>query len=274
MYMNNSKYLIGAFNDGKLAQRYFDSLSVLGDTVEPIIIQYLRRGKFDRVTVPPNVKLIKYQKHYPGNTGKHKDFREILAPLLTRDKWCIFTDMHDVAFQAPLPEFPDSELLVAPEAVKFGDVDYWRDIFPQEVWNLDVYNVGCFASRRDVLLKFWEYLYENWMEFYGWYKQGTIMRIGTGDKFPFNIPFHEKVRVDMAVMFNGHYDTLAFNKFLRNYRTEVVSNLFGCYAYQVEKRIIEDRNGQLYHEGKLVSISHFNGSMKKYMKRRKEAKYE
>jgi hypothetical protein len=263
-------YLIGAFNNGKKAKNYFDSLLVLGDKVEPIIIQYLRNGKFDKVAKPDNVKLIKYKKEYPGNTGKHKDFREIISPLLERDTWCIFTDMHDVIFQAPLPKFPDTEILIASEAKKFGDVGYWKEIFPADVWDMDVYNVGCFAMKRSLLQDFWDYIYENWMQFHQWYKSKSVARIGNGDTFPFNVPFHEKVRVEMAIMFNGHYDTLSFNRFIRKHKTSELPSLFACYAYQVEMGVIEDKDGKLYQNGKLTSVAHYNGSMKKYI--RKEAK--
>lgn len=266
--MKNKYYLIGAFNNGRMAQRYFASLAVLGDTVEPIIVQYLRKGKFDRIKKPVNVKLIKYKKEYPGNTGKHKDFREIISPLLERDAWCIFTDMHDVIFQAPLPVFPDADVLVASESKKFGEVNYWRDLFPQDVWEWDVYNVGCFAMRRDTIKGFWEYLYENWMQFYTWYKQGTIVRIGHADTFPFNIPFHDKVRVEMAIMFNGHYDTLCFNQFIRKNKKKELSGLFACYAYQVDTGVVELRGTNLYQNNKLTSIAHFNGDTKKHMKRK------
>lgn len=265
--MNFSAYIIGAFNQAKYAQTYFDSLDILGD-VEVIVVQYLRRGKFEPVKVPKNVKLIKYKKEYPGNTGKHKDFREIVGPLLTDDKWCIFTDMHDVVFQTPLPELPSgtSVILAASESVTFGEVDYWSDIFPASVRNWEVYNVGCFAMKRDVLRMFWDNLYENWMEFYSWYKSGSIPRIGNGDTFPFNIPFHEKVKVEMAIMFNGHYDTLCFNEFIRSYGYSELPGLFACYAFQVDKGVIVNNDGQLFRDGKLTTIAHFNGNTKKWMK--------
>src|SRR6266571_460393 len=259
MGIEEKMYLIGAFSNGKLAQAYFDSLSVLGDTVEPIIVQYLRHGEFDEINKPQNVKLIKYKKEYPGNTGKHKYFREIISPLLERDVWCIFTDMHDVVFQSPLPTFPQySDVILAYEDKKFGEVDYWKSIFPENVWDWNIYNVGCFAMKRDAIREFWDYLYQNWMDFYQWYKQGTIMRIGHGDSFPFNIPFHEKVKIEMAMMFNGHYDTLCFNTFVKKKNFSAVRGLFGCYAYQVESGSIQYENGKLYRDDELVSIAHFN----------------
>lgn len=270
--MNTTKnYLIGAFSRAKYAQNYFDSLKVLGDTVEPIIIQYLYHGEFEKIDKPENVLLIKYAKEYPGNTGKHKDFRELISPLLERDVWCIFTDMHDVVFQGPLPEFPDTEILIASEAVKFAEVDYWCEIFPDYVKEWEVLNVGCFAMKRDTLRDFWEYLYKNWMEFYQWYKTSYIPRIGNGDSFPFNIPYHKNVKIQMAVMFNGHYDTLCFNEFLRKHKTEEVPGLFACYAYQVEKGIASlHKDNQLYVGDKLATVAHYNGATKKHYKRKEE----
>lgn len=259
------KYLIGAFSDGKQAQRYLDSLKVI-DGVEPIFIQYLNKGDFDHIDKPSHVKLIKYAKQYPGNTGKHKDFREILSPILERDTWVIFTDMHDVVFQAPLPEFPEGEILVASEGVNFGEIDYWAGLFPQEMMSLEAYNVGTFAMKRDVLIKFWDYLYENWMDFYSWYKTSRIPQIGNGETFPFNIPFHERVRVEMAIMFNNHYDTLCFNKFLRKRLYTEVPGLFACFSYQVKKGKVELHQDKLYIKKKLASVAHYNGSAKKYLK--------
>jgi hypothetical protein len=268
----NKHYLIGAFSKGKLAQPYFDSLPILGDSVEPIMVQYLHKGEFERITIPENVRLIKYKKEYPGNTGKHKDFAEVLAPLLTRDAWCIVTDVHDVVFQAQLPAFPDTvDSLVVFEGKKFDDVDYWQEMFPRYTAGWDAYNVGCFAMKREILLAFWDYLHRNWMEFYGWYRNAVILPIGNGDSFPFNIPFHHKVRVDIAVMFNAHYDTLCFNEFIRKQAIQEIPELFACYAYQVEKGIVSCKEGQLYRQDNLVSIAHFNGNTKKHMIRKEEA---
>ena len=254
-------YLIGAFSKGALAQTYLDSLAVVSDQVEPIFLQYLNKeGSFDSVSLPAHAKLIKVKKAYPGNTGKHKDFRELLSPLLVRDAWCLFTDMHDVVFQAPLPPFPDTQILLASEGKIFKDVPYWQEMFPDDVMSLEIYNVGCFAMKRDTLLAFWDELYAEWMQFHSWYKTAHIPRFGNGDNFPFNIPFHDHVRVEMAVMFNSHYDTLIYNRFIRKHRRTELPHLFGCYAYQVDQGIIEQYQNQLYRAGQLVSIAHYNGS--------------
>lgn len=266
--MNTNMYIIGAFSNGKLAQKYFNSLSVLGENVEPIIIQYLNRGTFDKVLVPKNVTLIKYQKEYPGNTGKHKDFHEVIAPLLKEDKWCMFTDMHDVLFQAPLPDLDNSvDMYVSPEGRLFGEIIYWKDILPQKTLAWDAYNVGSFIMKRDILLEFWSYLYKQWVDFYQWYKYATIPRIGNGDTFPFNIPFHDKIRIDMALMFNNNYDTLCFNEFLRRKVTKDDERLFACYAYLVKTKIATYTRGKLFRNGTLVSVAHFNGSSKTKMRK-------
>lgn len=265
-------YLIGAFNNGKKAQKWFDSLPVLGTEVEAIVVQYLRRGKFDKVNVKGNVKLVKYKKEYPGNTGKHKDFREILAPMLTQDTYCMFTDMHDVVFQAPLPELPRTPIIATSEGKKFGEIPYWEEIFPRNLHKLDVYNVGTFVMQRDVLLGFWDYLHTNWCDFYAWYKNSYIPMIGSGDTFPFNIPFHEKVRVEMAVMFNSHYDTLCFNEFIRKYEFVEVPELFGCYGYQVETGRLTFKGKKLYYKDQLVTVAHYNGKFKKAYERKEVKK--
>lgn len=262
-------YLIGAFNHGEMAQHYFDSLPVLGDAVEPIYIQYQRKNAFEPVKTPENVKLIKYQKEYAGNTGKHKDFRELIAPLLERDTWVIFTDMHDVLFQAPLPILPEKETIVTvSESKKFGEINYWRELFPENVFELEVFNIGTFAMKRDTLLAFWDYLYEGWSNFYRWYKTGSLFQVGDGITFPFAVPrFHQQFRIELAILFNGHYDTLAYNKFLRTQQFVEMPGLFGCYAYQVETGRIEDRMGKLYQNDKLISVAHFNGASKQYQRK-------
>lgn len=185
----DSYYLIGAFNSGEAATAYFKSLKNLGEAAEPIIIQYWFQGKFEPVEVPKHVKLLQIQKEYPGNTGKHKDFRQYVAPLLVKDQWCVFTDMHDVIFQQPFPEFPsNAQILVASEGKKFGEIEFWKKLLPKRAWKQKAYNVGCFAMRRDLLLRFWDYLYNEWMQFFDWYAHGQLPLLGDGESFPFCSP--------------------------------------------------------------------------------------
>src|ERR1035437_354088 len=258
--MTNRTYLIGAFSSGEMAQPYFDSLKVLGDSVTPIIIQYQHKGEFQKVNVPLNVKLIKLAKDYSGNTGKHKDFREYIAPILTGEDWTIFTDMHDVVFQAPLPEFPDVNILVASEGKMFGQINFWKDLFPVSMWADQAYNVGCFAMRTSLVKDFWELLFIDWMKFVDWYKTGTIPQIKGG--FPFNAAaFPQRLKDELAIIFNGFYDTMFFNEFIKEYQSkEELEGLFGVYAYNFEVGNIVKKNGVLYtKEDKKISIAHYNG---------------
>lgn len=263
----NKITFIGAFSQGKITQKWFDTFPLLGNNVQAIIIQYLNKdSEFDPISVPQNVILIKYKKRYPGNTGKHKDFHELISPYLEEDTRYFVTDMHDVVFQALLPQLNDKSPYIVSEGKKFNEVDFWTQLLPKQFHTMEMYNVGTFSLMGKDLKAFWEYVYNQWMEFYDWYKQGTIPRIGNGDIFPFNIPFHEKIKIDMAVTFNAYADTLLFNQFIYKRDRIEIFTLFGCYAYQVEMGIVEDRHGKLYRDNKLISIVHYNGDSKKHLK--------
>jgi len=262
-------YVIGAFSSGKMAKTYFSTLPNLGD-VEVIIIQYWNKeDKFDWVSVPPNVKIIQITKKYPGNTGKHLDLMTHVTNRIEEDAWVFFTDVHDIIFQGPLPELPtDADILVASEGKNFGEIPFWRLIFPQEMYGKMAYNVGCMAMKKDALISFWAYLMKDWTAFHEWYDSVEIPDLGPKDMYPFNVKnYNDKVKYDTASVFNGYFDTLCFNKFIRtkDYRATEIKGLFACYAFNHAVGTLVKKEDQWYNCGELVSIMHFNGDTKEFM---------
>ncbi len=279
--MNTPKpYIIGAFDHGSEANRFFDSLEkILGDTVRPIMLMYLSPdGKYDEdVRIPKNVTLIKANKRYPGNTGRHKDLREVVLSMnLDKDAWCIFTDIHDVVFQTPLPDLPaDADILVCDEGKTFGEIEFWKAIFPQDVWKLRAYNSGVWAMKYPVLMEFWDSLYNDWMKFFDWYKHETLPKISPLHSFPFEAPILDKqIKNDIAKLFNGYQDTLAFIEFIEHvrngkYRLKELSGLFACYAFQYDlDQVVEKERETYLMSGEKVCIVHYNGDSKKHLRRR------
>lgn len=261
------RYIIGAFSHGVLAQPYLDSLKKVTN-VQIILFQYMHDDGFDTVSYGNNVEIIKIKKKFPGNTGKHKDFRELLSPRLHDEDMYIVTDVHDVRFQKDLPYF-DSSVIVSPENLTFAEVDYWKAIVPRDMHNDPIYNVGIFAMEGYYLRSFWDSLYQDWMAFYSWYKTVKVPPIGNGDTFPFNIPFHERVVIDMALTFNRNFDTIAFNTYIKKIAKDTLicanAQLFGCYAFNVETGILRYKNEKLYSGRSLVNVAHFNGDAKQFI---------
>lgn len=262
-------YLIGAFSSAKAVKGYFDTLHILGDSVEPIVVQYQKNDKFEEVDIPFNVKLIKIAKNYPGNTGKHKDFREVISPFLVGTGWVIFTDMHDVVFQNPLPDFPNVNILLASEGKKFGEIPFWCELFPDTIYDKTAYNVGCFAMRVSLVKEFWDYLHKGWMNFFDWYKNIPFPKFGDGMSFPFTAPaYPQRIKNEIAMIFNGYYDTLCYNEFISDYESKVeVKGLFGIYAFNYEVGNLIQKDGLLFNkDGSKISIAHYNGDSKNKMK--------
>lgn len=275
----NKPYLLCAFDHVFEANRYFWSLrSSFGDTVQPIVITYTLNGVEGEAEIPPGTIYAPMKKEYPGNTGRHRDVHRVLKGLIEqdpdaidKDAWFIWTDVHDVIFQCPFPEFPtDADILVCDEGRTFGEIEFWRGQFPQDTWNWRAYNAGCFAMRYEALMAFWENLETEWQSFFEWYVNGSLPKISDVSTFPYTAPsLKRKIRMAVAQIFNGYQDTLSFNTFLQKtkYRVKTVPGLFTCYAFDYyDGNVVIGEDGKTYtKDGQMVSVVHFNGDTKKFI---------
>lgn len=266
-------YILSAFDHVFKTGAYFSSLrGVLGNTVRPICIMY---EPHEHIDLPLEGQLIKLPKKYPGNTGKYRDYRELLPQLnLDKDAWFISTDVHDVLFQKYLPPFPDdADILITSEGKTFGEIDFWKQRFPEYMSSWPAYNVGTFAMRYQPLMDFLNLIEFRWKRFLEWYKAENKINVVAGDGFPFTGVLLEKdLKQYIARVFNSFADTLIFNQFIRMeiYRTKEIPDFFSCWAYNYELGNIVENNGVTYTKNGLVpSIVHYNGSTKEFI--RKEA---
>jgi hypothetical protein len=219
--------------------------------------------------VSDNVTLVKMDKEYAGNTGKHRDLAKVIPTMKDwqPNDWVIFTDVHDVVFQAPIPKLPNLTLLTSCEGKKFGEIDFWRDRMPAEYHSWTAYNVGTFAIRYELLLQFWKKLDASWMDFYSWYKHGHA-RLHEPGGFPFNTNHLETEYKEIsATIFNGYFDTIIFNKFIRRktVKAKAAPWLFGCYAYEQITGGVTMKDSKMYRDNQLIPITHYNGCSKGMM---------
>lgn len=261
-------YFICAFDSVVDANRYFKSFDEHIDG-NLIVLMYELNGDVKDLRIPDGAIIIRAGKKYTGNTGRHLDLKRAFEKLqVNKEAWFFFTDVHDVVFQTKLPKIPkDVDILVSTEGRTFGEIDFWKERYPKNVMHLQAYNAGCFAMRYDVLMKFWEELEQEWMKFYTWYKTDSTLT----NVFPFSdINIQDllaEFKKQSALVFNGYVDTLFFNKFIRKYKFTDVEGLFGCYAFGYELGMIKIVNDLSYTDrDKLISIVHYNGSTKKYIK--------
>lgn len=274
----NKPYILSSFDHAFEARRYFWSMgSAIGEGITPVSIMY--EPHVDLPEFPKHGKLIRASKKYPGNTGRHRDMHEVIAAIekdLDTSQWFFFTDVHDVIFQCPLPELPeDADILVCYEGKTFGEIEFWRGLIPKNMWEWKAYNCGTMAMRYDVLVKYWNYVDSEWMKFFTWYKDGMLPKLNGNTTFPFESPTLDyKIKFEIAKMYNEYHDTVAYNRFIHDntYRIREVPGLFTCYAFDYELGNIVERDGKTYtKDGLLISITHYNGSSKEFM--RKEEPY-
>lgn len=258
----NTRYVLGAFDRADLAQKYFESASVL--TCEIVSLFYNPHG-----SIKARFPGLSYHKdgEYSGNTGRHRDLRKVLAEVKPdSNDWIIFTDVHDVRFQADIKLPDDLDIVFAPEGKNFGEIDFWSSRYPDAVWNSQAYNAGTFAMRYYILEEFWDYLENEWQRFRQWYVKAVPI---TGDVYPFNSPqLNTKIKDVIGREFNGYADTYYFNEFITTtkYRVGTSPTLFACYAFNYELGNLVVRDGKTYtKDGHLVSVVHYNGNSKKYM---------
>ena len=266
-------YIISAFSNPFEANRYWWSLDAsLGDSVRPITLMYKNRGKFDKCDIPKYATVIKADKNYPGNTGRHKDLYNVLKQLeINKNAWCIFTDVHDVVFQAPLPKLPeDADVLVCNEGKIFRDIEFWKMKMPKRMWDYPAYNSGVWAMRYSVLMDYWKSLMNQWDKFYVWYKTASLPKIIDQEIYLINVPeLDQDIKDRIAMTFNSYHDTIGFINFLQNkpLRIKEVSGLFACYAFNYEMGTIYQKEGKTYNQNhELVSIVHYNGCFKYKLK--------
>jgi hypothetical protein len=266
--MNTKPTIIGAFSCTKKSYGYLHTLGeYVGDSADAILLQYKTKGDTGHVQVPSNTQLVVMDKPYAGNTGKHRDLAKVIPTIKDwrPDDWVIVTDVHDVVFQAPIPELPNNTILTSCEGKTFGEIDFWRDRLPFDYHNWIAYNVGTFAIKYRLLEMFWGKLETRWMEFFDWYKNGMVHMVQDG--FPFDtIQFEKEVKEVAAVTFNSYFDTLIFNEFIRlKLDVKEAPWLFGVYAYEYETRRVTIKDSKMYRDKQLLPISHYNGDSKAVM---------
>lgn len=270
-------YVLSVFDHAEHAQRYFDTMRVMGHDFIPISLMF---GEPKDVTVPEYGLLIKTGKPYPGNTGRHYEIAKVFPTIakdnnIQRNDWIFFTDVHDTIFQAPLPELPDNaDILVCSEGKTIGQIEYWRERYPHQMYDWECFNAGSFAMRYHVYLEFLHYVNREWSKFLAWYRGEMTPRFAGIDSFPFESPMlHKQFREEIAKFFNAYSDTLMYNNFLRStsYRRFEVPGLFTTYAYNYELGNVYQRDGVTYtKQGQVVSIVHFNGATKEYLEPKEE----
>jgi hypothetical protein len=265
-------YFLCAFNHAKGAKKFFNSMRKhLDGKVRPICLMYEPHGD---IKLPKDSILIKYPKLYTGNTGRLKNFHDILPKLkLDKDAWIFFSDVHDVEFQCPLPDLPDDvDILVSNEQKTFGEIDFWVQWFPKRIHDWQAYNTGSMAMRYEPFIEFLSEINIAWNDFMTWYnmKWEGSDNLKAGSDFPFEAPMiHRMMKGVIGETFNSYADTFVFNTFLRNekYICYDLPGLFTTYAFNYEMGTIKREDGKTYtSDGKLISIVHYNGKTKEYRK--------
>jgi len=155
--MRAAPYLITSLNAMPGADRWVRTAqAALGDAVQPVIIMW--EPYFE---VSARFLVRRMGRPYPGHMAK---LLPLLEMDLDRDRWFLFTDGADVAFQAPLPDLDASgrSVLLANEGVTHGESAFWRPHLELSLYaglkDRPIYNVGTWAAVGDVFLDFLRYL--------------------------------------------------------------------------------------------------------------------
>lgn len=255
--------IFGSFNNYSLAKPYFESVGKVSDAVF-YCMQYKRGGEWDAVAPVDRVQIIKMDKEYPGNTGKLNDWAKV--EILGENEWCVFTDMHDVVFQTDIPKLSEDVFaMICYEGKRFGNVPFWREMFPEDMMDKKIYNCGVFAMKRSMFILYLKTIEEEYSRMKEWKKNMSMECFG--DDFPFNSPHARRtLEHGMGSLFNGVADTYYFNKFIN--QIEFVGRVkewrdVCCYNFLIEKKKAIVKDGKLCRRsGTLFAIAHYNGNAK------------
>lgn len=249
--------IITSYSYTKGCEQYFKSFS---ENVKANMIVIAFDEFREEIHPKNNCKIYKYEKGYPGNTGRLLPILRILK----RDDfdlsgWFIFTDTHDVVFQTDIPELNtiNKSIIACPEDISFGKSDFWKLRVPKNMYNLQVFNVGSFAMRGFQLVKFLEQVQSEWNHVVDEYTSKS------DDRFPQDtIIFRDR----LGNQFNSFADTIIFNRFIDQNIDDVLVHptLFTCLAHNLESRRTHQKKDDMYYneEHEIFAIVHKNGSTK------------
>lgn len=240
--MNNQRpYLLYLGSDCFGVEKYIHSMPKLGDSVEPIMVQFIPHFKtaipiLDNYFMDAKIYLTPVP--YPGHLRRWDH-----VPMnLDRSRYVIFTDGADVIFQTPIPLLDQKKIFVSDEGITFGENGFWMGVikeYPKFAFleKEKVYNVGTFAMPLEDL--------ERWIHFIQENREGVT---------------------------NQAVEQLLFNMWIRQpeIRFKVVAHpfLFGTLYANLEKKIITQLTnvGFINNDGDLFPIVHANGNMKCFLK--------
>lgn len=246
-------YIVTSYSFTYGCQRYFDTLSKLGNSVTPIVVEYQKDNAPD-VNYPSNAQVYRVNKPYPGNTGRFIALYDLFEQTTVEYKpedWIIFTDTHDVIFQN-IPDLSKvkENIIVTPEYKTFEQVEFWNPRVPKGMYDWEVYNVGLFAMRLPLFKQFLRVIRGEWDKI-------VEYRNRPGLNFPYDVTIAKE---SMTQIFNSYADTIYFNQFIRYLKVFSQNSLFGCLSFGIEKKKIKLKNGIYLNEFDVpISIVHANG---------------
>lgn len=256
--------IFGSFDKADLAEPYFTSMEMVSDA-QFYLIQYKRDGQwFEDFEPQENLKVFRKDKKYPGNTGKLNDWFALLPDIeIHDDDWCIFTDVHDVVFQRDIPELSKNVSIYACyEGKVFGEVPFWKSIYPASMMDKRVYNCGIFAMNPFYFREYLQKVHEEYEKIKKWKTEFRAETIGIG--FPFNSQYATDVLAgNIGNIFNGVADTYIYNNFIKNIVDVVEWKDACCYNFSIEKGFAKMKYRKLCNlEDKPFAIAHYNGDAK------------
>ena len=251
-------YLISSFSYTSGVDKYFESLSNI--TCSPVAFM------FEPYTMTPRgVEVFKLDRKYIGNTGRFVPILDaLMANCFDLSRWFIFTDSGDVWFQTELPNLDSvrGDIIVCDEGKKFKQIDFWFDKVPKKLLNKEAYNVGSFAMRGEMFLKFLLFIVGKYHEY--------VKLIKRPDIYPFNCPLANMYLSTTDRMFLNLADTVLFNEFIADKEITTHPTLFTCLSFNLKALTTLERDGLYYNkQGELYSIVHANGNAKLLVDKKK-----
>jgi hypothetical protein len=150
-------YLITSLNEMPGKDRWIATARQwMMESAQPVIIMWEPACE-----VPIGFGVHYRRRPYPGHLSK---LLPLLEMDLDRDRWFVFTDGADVAFQGPLPDLAGSgyRILLAGEQERHAQRDFWRPHLAHplyaELADAPIYNVGTWAAVGHDCIEFVRYL--------------------------------------------------------------------------------------------------------------------